>query len=224
MFKSKDGLVRVDQVSNTSNVVFPPSAWSVVNLPTEKQDADTLFKNLFNTPTTRHACLVLVRHRRKDRVLATSNIASAQMAGWNYLDTVSIWYEKPSTCSNNGLLPLSEVGFLMYKGDTPDTKQTSWFSEDSNNASNCWNLATQKEEPTQVSYYQKFSWELNLLMLSLTTPMEYARFIYAAPLSDDDYKSLFLFCKRYSVGVQLYTKTTAEAESIIREYELTEVK
>jgi hypothetical protein len=199
--------------------VFPPASWSVINLPVDQVEARDMFKNLFNTPTARHVSLALCRHRRKERLGATANVAFSQTMGWHYLDTVSIWYEKPSTCSNNGLLPVAEPGFLLYKGDTPDAKRTSWFGQDIANATNLWNLAPQEDEDGAYSYYQRFSWELNMLLMSLATPLEHTRFIYAAPLAESDWTGLFKFCKHFMVGVQLYVKTHAEAEAVVAAYE-----
>jgi hypothetical protein len=220
MLTSKDGLIRVDQVASLASIVFPPSAWSVMNLPTDPADAQAMYKNLFNTPTARHVSLALCRHRRKERLAATANVVLSQDAGWSYLDTVSLWYEKPSTCSNNGLLPVAEPGFLLYKGDTPDAKRTSWFGEkNAANATNLWNLATQEEEDATWSYYQKFSWEMNMLLMSLATPLEHTRFIYGMPLAESDWTSVFKFCKHFLVGVQLYVKAHDEAEAILAAYE-----
>lgn len=216
MIASKDGLIRIDQAASLASVVFPPASWSVVNLPIEADDAERMFKNLYNSPTSRHICLVLCRHRRKERLAATANISKAIQ--WSYLDTVSIWYEKPSTCSNNGLLPVAEPGFLMYKGDTPDAKRTEWFGDGLANATNLWNLATQADEGAH-SYYQKFSWEMNMLLMGLAGPLEHGRFIYGMPLVESDRRLIFGFCRHFDIGVQLYAKTHYEAEEIIREYE-----
>jgi hypothetical protein len=107
---------------------------------------------------------------------------------------------------------------LLYKGDTPDAKRTSWFSKDVANATNLWNLATQEDEG-QASYYQKFSWEMNMLLMSLAAPLEHARFIYGMPMTDSEHKLIFGFCRHFSIGVQLYTKTHIESEALIQEYE-----
>lgn len=216
MYKSKDGLLRVDQAVSLSSVVFPPASWSIINLPVDAAEAQQLFRNLYNSPTSRHVSLVLSRHRRKDRLAATANIGQAKT--WSYLDTVSIWYEKPSTCSNNGLLPIAEPGFLLYKGDAPDAKRTEWFSKDMANATNLWNLATQEGEG-DVSYYQKFSWEMNMLLMSLAQPLEHGRFIYGMPISESEQAPLFDFCKHFGIGVQLYAKTLIEAETLVKDYE-----
>lgn len=218
MLKSTDGLIKVDQAASLADVVFPPASWSVINIPVDSSEAQAVFKNLYNSPTTRHVSLVLCRHRRRDRLAATSNINLAPSQGWSYLDTVSVWYEKPSTCSNNGLLPISEPAFLLHKGEMPDTRRTSWFSKDAANATNLWNLATQEKEG-DASSYQKFSWEMNMLLMSLAAPLEHGRFIYGAPITGTEHKSLFGFCRRFGIGVQLYTKTHSESEALISEYE-----
>lgn len=219
MLKSSDGLIRVDQASTLADVVFPPASWSVINLPIDPDEARTIFKNLYNSPTARHISLALCRHRRKDRLAATANVGLASYQNWSYLDTVSIWYEKPSTCSNNGLLPIAESGFILHKGEAPEATRTKWFApEDRDNATNLWNLATQKDEAT-ASYYQRFSWEMNMLLMSLAAPLEHARFIYGMPISDIEHELIFGFCRHFGIGVQLYAKTHIESEALITEYE-----
>jgi hypothetical protein len=117
-------------------------------------------------------------------------------------------------------LPISEPGYLLYKGDAPDTKKTAWFSSDESqpNATNLWNLATQPGEGTWT-YYQKFSWEMNLLLMSMTSPSEHNRFIYGLEPSEGDLELIFKFCVQHQMGVQLYAKTHFDAESIINSYE-----
>jgi hypothetical protein len=216
--RSKDGLIDVEQVSNIANVVFPPASWSVINLPTSEDDAKAILRGLYNSATTRHISLAVARHRRKDRLEATGMIRHAIPEGWGYLDTVNIFYEKPSSCSNNGLLPVSEVGFVLYKGSMPAVTTTAWFSDGLNNATNLWNIATQKDEGA-FSYFQKFSWEVNMLLMSLSSPIENSRFIYGLPLTEIEQISLFKFCEYFGIGVKLYVDTQLEVDAILKSYE-----
>ena len=215
MIKSDDGMIEVLVGKTTGSVIFPPASWSVVNVPASESEAASLFNNLYNMPTHKHSMLALCRDRRKNRVQATKNLPSEL---WTYLETVAIFYEKPSTCSNNGLLPLSEPGWVFFKGPSPDTKKTSWFAEDYENATNLWNVAIQDGEPYQSAYFQKFNWETQLLMMSMSEPIETTRFIYMIPLDKNEQKSLFAFCKRYSLKVCLYAADEQEAAEVIQNY------
>jgi hypothetical protein len=216
MFRSKDGLVRIEQVSNFSDAVFLPASWSVINIPNNTEQAESLFKNLYNTPTTRHVTLVLNRNRKKDKLHAISNIILAQKQGWSYLDTVSIMYEKGIT-SSSSLSSVSEIGYILYKGEPPELKNTAWFAENGN-ASNLWNLSAQAEEPLKATTYQKFSWEIQLLLLSLSKPNEYSKFIYGLPASDSELVSIFQFVNTYQVSVLLYVPDISSAELILSNY------
>jgi len=117
-----------------------------------------------------------------------------------------------------GLLPLAETGFLFYKGPKPDVTKTSWFSEGYTNATNHWDLTPQPGEKTDLTHYQKFCWELGLLMYSLSAPREHRRFIYSHS-SLNELPSVFSFCRAYELEVQLYAATNEEAVKIIGIYD-----
>src|SRR5690606_9110157 len=133
----------------------------------------------------------------------------------------SLLYEKPKSCSNNGFLPLSEIGFVLYKGQTPDTGSTKWFKDDYNNATNIWDLNNHPDEGDGINgftYYQRFSWELNCLMMSMAGPLIHRRFIYNLPLNDNELLSLFKFCVQFDLMAELYTETYSEASRIRDKY------
>lgn len=216
MIRSKDGVIEIIQGENPSAVVFPAASWSVINIPTDAAQAKTLFNHIYDTVNSRSVMLAVCRYKRKDRVQAVKNLPAEP---WNYLETVSIWYERPSTCSNNGFLPISEPAWVFYKGDAPDTKRTAWFSAgDYNNATNLWNVAPQPEEKAAFIYYQKFSWELNLLLMNLADPLEHKKFIYTLPLDLQEQMSLFSFCHKYGIGAVLYSESHEESADILRNY------
>jgi hypothetical protein len=217
MFRSKDNLIRVEQINRISDVVFMPASWSMINLPLEPAQAENLFRNLLNTPTARHTTMVFNRQRKKDRLAATTNLQLIQRAGWTLLDTVTVLYEKTGT-STNSLVPVSEVAYIFHKGAQPDVKNTEWFSAGGSNASNLWNIAAQSDEPLKLTQLHKFSWELQLLMMSLCQPAEHNRFIYGLDLSESELESLFIFVNKYAVSVYLYAHTNSEAERIINSY------
>lgn len=216
MLRSKDGIVEIKQANSIGSVIWGPAAWSIVNIPVDEKTAEELFFNLYWTATSRHVLLSFCRHKRKERHLANKNLPNSN---WSYLETVSIWYERPSTCSNNGFLPLAEPAWIFYKGDTPDTKKTGWFSSgEYNNATNLWNVSPQEGEDSKYNYYQRFNWETNLLLMNLADPLEHKRFIYTLPLDKSEQNSLFTFCHKYGMSVCLFAESYEESSDIMRNY------
>ena len=213
MFRSHDDLIRIDVCRNINSVIFPPVDCSILNIPDDANDAKNLFSSLWNAPAVHHLSLLFCRHKKKNRLKAMSNFANTP---FSYLDSVHIWYEKASSCSNNGFLPLSEQGVLLHKGTIPNIKNTDWFASDLSNATTLWNVSVQEKEPRQFTYHQKFSWEIVLLLLSMCKPWTYQRFIYGF---SGDRDSIFEFCRTFNIGVQLYESTAQEANELIKQYE-----
>jgi len=171
-------------------------------------------------PSHRHVSLITNRHRRKDRIKGLSSLSAFDNKRWKFLDNVNISYGKPSTCSNNGFLPLCEQGYVFYKGDTPDTRNTSWASDkEYNNATNEWVLFPRDIENKlfRQTYCQKFSWDLQYLLMSLCGMLEYSRFIYGtgSSLSSAEIKSIYFFCKKNSLTVELIAQDNKSAEDIL---------
>jgi len=227
MLKTSDERITITPASSASDIVFEPADWSVSNIPTTADEADALARHLYYMPVNNHVALLLCRHKRKERLKGLSmvnsfvNRSKSDPVEWKFLDTVCIWYEKPSSCSNNGLLPVSEPGFLVYKGSIPDTSKTKWFNEEHSNATNLWNLSSQPEEENKFlsTYHQKFSWEMNLLLMSLCGPLEYRRFIYAFPMNETELRSLHKMCVVHDLKAQLVASNIEEAEKMIFEIE-----
>ena len=218
MFKTKDNVVRIDIAEDISEVVFPAADFSILNMPVDHEESDDIFTNLYNSPTNRHIALVFCRHKRADRMAATGNFGRDNP--FTYLDNVHVFYEKASSSSNNGLLPVSEQAVIYYKGNTPDVKKTQWFaSEDSghSNATTLWNVSAQQDEPSESTYFQRFCWEVGQLLMSMSSPMEHRRFIYGFPV-ENDADSLFSFCRAHNLQVQLYVRTTKEATELLDLY------
>ena len=213
---SKDGLVEVLVGKDMGQVIFPPLAWSVVNVPTDASETAKLFKNLYNSPTSQHITLAVHRQRKKDKVFSFANLGKLSN-DWKYLDTVTILYEKPSSSSNNGFLPVSEPANMFIKGDIPDTDTTAWFNEDVGNATNLWDVGPvdgvdAKEDKT---YYQKFSVETNLILMSMCRPLETRRFAYLCDVDKNEVKRIYAFCKAFNLIVCLFAETDSEAKKLI---------
>lgn len=217
MFQTRDGLVRIDIAEKLSEVAFPASDFSIINLPYDKKEASELFTNLYNSPSSKHVSLVLIRQKKSDKLKTMGNFDS--IGDWAYLDSVHLWYEKASSSSNNGFLPVSEQGVLVHKGSAPDVKKTSWFSDNQefSNATTLWNLASQENEEISSTYYQRFCWELPMLLMSMMRPLENNRFIYGLPIREDAH-NIFKFCRQYNISVQLYVRTTKEASELLEKY------
>jgi hypothetical protein len=218
MYKSKDSTININVARSSGFALFAPADWSIINLLPSPEETKNTFNNIYQTPTNRHVMLAVCRQKRKERLQAISNV---KLSGpFNYLETVNISYEKPKACSNNGFLPLSEPGFVFYKGNLPSIEKTKWFREDYNNATNTWDLSVQDPiSEGQNSYYQRFSWELNLILLSLASPLSLRRFIYALPLNEDEQKSMFEFCHKYHLKVEILVEESKEAIQILKNYE-----
>ncbi len=219
MHTSSDNRVTV-HVCKTYGVVFSPADFSIVSVPDNDKDAQMLSKHLYNMPTTRHVCLLLNRYRRKERVRSMMNIRYFSDF-WNFLDSVSILYEKPTSCSNNGLLPVSENGNIVYKGlDTPNISATEWFQDKKPNATNLWDISASElgeiSDGIQHTYYQRFSWELCLLMYSLCKPVIHRNFIYTLKLTDQEMVSLSRFVIHMGLSVQLISRDYRRAEHLIK--------
>jgi len=226
VFKTEDGVVDITVAKDISDIVFQPADWSMVNIPLDPEKAERLANNLFNMPSHRHVSLVMNRHKRKERIKGLSALSAFDDKSWKFLDSITASYGKPSTCSNNGFLPLAEHAFLFYKGTVPDPKETHWASAgEYQNATNEWVLVPQDKESVyfKQTYYQKFSWDLQLLMLSLCGRGEHSRFIYGvsmgASMSDAEVRSLYTFCKKYNLTVELIVSDVEKAEEILMHIE-----
>lgn len=216
ILKTKDDRITITQAANPSSLVFDPADWSVVNIPVDHEEATMLSRHLYNMPTSSHLSMLLTRHRRRDRLKALSNVSawgSGNDLNWTFFDSVNITYEKPSSCSNNGLLPISESGLLVYKGAAPDASNTKWFNDTLANATNFWDVTVQKSEGSlyKNTYHQKFSWEVNLILKSLVTGNENRSFIYGLPVLPTEMISLWTFCTVHNLKVQLIAKNPNEA-------------
>jgi hypothetical protein len=215
VFLSKDKLIKIEQAESLTDVVFPPADWSVVNASMFAGETATIYKRLYDTPNSNHISLCLFRQKRKNRIKALASVGEVQ--DWSYLDTINIVYDKPSSSPNNGLLPVSESGVLFFKGSQPDVSKTGWFREVYDNATNHWDLGVQEQELQKFAYFQKFSWEMNLLLKGLCGNLEHRRFVYGVSVTTDDIKNIHAFCKLFQVQACVYAPTVKECEKLIAE-------
>jgi hypothetical protein len=221
MITTECGTINVTIATDVSDVVFQPSDWSMINIPLDEKRVKTLSNNLFNQPSNRHVCLLLNRHKKKDHIKGIQHTHSFITASkWELLDSVSIGYSKPAT-SGKGLLHLCEGGLVLYKGDTPDVEATNWASESYySNVTNEWVLMSHDFETSflKTTYCKKFSWDLHLILQSLCGHLEYKRFIYGIPvknITENETKSLYLFCRYYNLKVELVAESNEEAAKFL---------
>jgi len=219
MLKSNDGLVEILIGPDLGNVIFPPLAWSVINVPSRGVEANHMFDNLYNSPTSHHICLTVHQQRKKDKIKSLVNLQLAEERGWKFLDTVSVLYQKPSSSSNNGFLPIAETANLFFKGDTPDTATTGWFNDEVGNATNFWDVdavdgVDSKDDKT---YYQKFSSQLNLILMSMCRPLEYRKFAYLCDVDKHELRRIHNFCKSFNITVCLFTDSDIDAKAMIEQ-------
>lgn len=200
---------------SVSQLVLPPADFSIVNLPESEKETREAFQRLYDTPSSRHVSLVLFRGKRGDRLGRISNYSEIPDS-WGFLDSVFITYDKPSTCSNNGFLPLAEMGQLIYKGPAPDTKKTSWFRDGRSNATNLWDLSVQAGEAGEYSYHNTFNWEMMLLLMSMSGPMETRRFIYGLPINKAEFVSMSKFCEQYDMSGTVVVETQEDKNYLMK--------
>lgn len=214
MYKSKDGNLIVEVVQDISQVVFPPADFSLFNMPDNPEESSRLFKNLYNTPTTRHLCMVFNRHKRHDKLASLANLYSIQ--SWEYFDTVTVQYEKTIGSNNGRFVPVSEQAHLFYKGEQPDAGQTDWFSEGRTNATNLWDVAAREGELHKYTCNGRFSWELGTLLYSMVRPLAFRSMIYGL---DTDHENSIAFAKSLKLKAYVYSTTEVRASAIISQYE-----
>lgn len=210
---------------SVADIVCPPTDFIICNTPLDDSKTRQFAQNLYNNPAHRTLVLLLNRGSRVQKTIRMANIAAFQATKntkWSFFDSISISYNKPASCSNSRLLSLSEPGVLFYKGSqAPSPSKTAWASEkEYTNATNEWVLLPVKEETEltglEYTYYQKFCWELVMLMLSLASPMQYNRFVYSAvdsqkQLTKGEVLSLGYFCDYMNTHCQLIVSNEKEA-------------
>lgn len=218
--KQKKSIINNTYISSMSNCVFLPSDWSIFSIPGSKIESKRLAANLYNMPTKNHILFLLSRETKNKRIKSLSNLVSFENEGWKFLDSVSVTYEKPSVTSSNGFLPLSEHGYIFYKGDEPTLDKTSWFNPEYKDSSNLWDLQVGQVSESDYfknTYSQKFSWELNLLLYSLVGIRANMRFTYGVNISvSSEIKSLINFCEEMGLSCELLCNSEEKNKKITK--------
>lgn len=216
MYRSKDGKITVEVVTKMDNLgALPAAAFSLVNIPVLPMESKTLFERLYNTPSKNHIVLAFARHSRATKLESLGNLGSIP---FKFLDQIHIWYEKPSSSSNIGLLPVAEDAYIFYKDDAPKVKNTNWYSVDHPNASNMWGVTPYSGEGRAHTHYRYFSWEVALLLWTMANPIETRKLIYGL---EDDHYHVLKFCREYDFSAHILTKASEEAQKIIARADLT---
>jgi hypothetical protein len=217
MLKSSDGLLTVD--SSKGEYVFPASDCSILLLPKTIEETRNLFKSIYNTPVENHVCLLVARHNKYDIINSIGNLSLLEEDKLSYLDNIAITYQHSS--KRGGVFShLAEYGFIYYKGTTPEINNTSWFNTEFKNATNHWDLTPHQhssdvKEDGEMSVYPKSAWDVNLLMLSLATPLRTRRIVYNLAWDEN----LLKFVKKFGIGLTLYVSNAAEEKDVINTYE-----
>lgn len=179
--------------NDISDIVLPASDFSFFNCPGDSSKVTGLFKNIYNIPVPRHVAFIFTRDSRGTKIDALSNLSLYKGSGLQYLDSVSITYERSSTPSGAGFLQLSEDVHIFYKGLPPNIKNTGWFRDD-RNASNHWDVTPAENEGRPHTYCKKFAWEVGLLAATLSAPANILKFIYGL---DSDTEHVVKFADEY---------------------------
>lgn len=220
MLRSVDGLLTIEAAKVKSDLIIPASDVSVVNVPESPSEADKLFKSIYNVPTDRHLCLVLVRHSKGEYLKALSNVTKIKHL--DYMDEVHITYQKSSKRAGS-FTHLGESGFLFYKGSQPVVENTNWFRNDVNglNASNHWDLGIYSvsddklKEKGERTVFPKFAWELGLLLVTLATPLQHKRVVWTLPWDEN----LLHFAHEWGLRLHLVTTSDVDAYDALTAYE-----
>lgn len=220
MLRSNDGLLTVEAIKTKGELIIPASDVSVVNAPIVSSESEKLFKAIYNVPTDRHVCLVLVRHSKSDYLKALGNVSKIKHL--DYMDEVHITYQKSSKRAGS-FTHLGESGFLFYKGSQPIVENTNWFRNDSNglNASNHWDLGIYSvtddklKEKGEKTIYPKFAWELGLLLMTLATPIQHKRIVWTLPWDEN----LLNFVIEWGLRLHLVTASDVDAYDALTAYE-----
>lgn len=215
MFRSQDGKITAAVVKSLGETAFPTADFSILNVPLDQAAAASMFTNLANMPCPRHTALVFARYPRGSKIEAIKNLS--QHDPLNFLDMVHLWYEKPSTSSNVGFLPVAEDGYLFYKGDAPNVKNTAWFADKKPNATNFWGVSPAEYEGRAATHFRRFSWEIALLLYTMCEPIQSKRMIYGL---DEDHEHVLKFSKTYGVQVHFLVSSEELAKNIISKYEI----
>lgn len=211
--RSEDDIIRIDVVKSLAHAIFPAADGSIVPALLDETEHRALMHNLYHSPSEKHVTLVLPRVRRSQYIPVLQSVSKTQ--DWEFLDVVSVVYEKTVQSNASSFVRNSEPGFLFYKNSFPNLDQTKWFNPQFCNCSTTWHLAPQAEEAIRHTSYQKFCWELMLLMVTLSKPLWYGRFIYALPVEDDN---ILQFASYHQIPLQLYTDSNEKAKNIIDQY------
>lgn len=200
-------------VKSLAHAIFPAADGSIVPALLDETEHRALLHNLYHSPSDKHVSLVLPRVRRSQYTTVLQHISKTQ--DWEFLDVVSVIYEKTVQSNASSFVRNSEPGFLFYKNSFPNLDQTKWFNPQFCNCSTTWHLSPQAEESIRHTSYQKFCWELMLLIVTLSKPLWYGRFIYALPVDDDN---ILQFAFYHQIPLQLYADTDEKAQIIINQY------
>jgi hypothetical protein len=220
MLRSVDGLLTIEASKTKSDLIIPASDVSVVDVPESPSESEKLFKAIYNVPTDRHVCLVLVRHSKGEYLKALGNVTKIKHL--DYMDEVHITYQKSSKRAGS-FTHLGESGFLFYKGSQPVVENTNWFRNDINglNASNHWDLGVYSvsddklKEKGDRTIFPKFAWELGLLLMTLATPLQHKRIVWTLPWDEN----LLQFASEWKIRLHLVTTSDVDAYDALTAYE-----
>lgn len=224
MFISSDSLWNVSVIDDISRAVFPAADFSILPISAAENEAKDLTGALENMPAVAHVSLIIPRAVRVDP--RTAFAAVAHTSSLPLLAVVSLTYDKPSRYSSVIMSPITETGFLVYKGAKPDISATGWFQGEQardrgENATTHWDLTRYVTgkfavEPAQQTTQGRFSWDLGLLMASLAESPRYNRFIYGFDPNDEN---LMAFVKAFGIACHVFTSTQDGAMKLLSTYE-----
>ena len=111
--RSEDDIIRVDVVKSLAHAIFPAADGSIVPALLDETEHRALMHNLYHSPSDKHVTLVLPRVRRSQYIPVLQHVSKIQ--DWEFLDVVSVIYEKTVQSNASSFVRNSEPGFLFYK-------------------------------------------------------------------------------------------------------------
>jgi hypothetical protein len=212
MYKTDNGHIEVLVAPKISDLVLQYTDWTIIDVG-GFNDIDKFSLNLFKTPVLNHVCLMFNRGKLE----CLKSIPDFAKNGWTYVDSIAVVYNKSIGSSNKvALTKQAETGYLFYKGHAPDITHANWFlSNDSNTLSNYWDVDISMGEGS-YTVPDRFSFQLNLLLRSITGHITSRAFNYFCETDNKDLRLIHDFCYTMQYKCYLYVATADEARKIIK--------
>lgn len=220
MYESKDGFLVVDVVKDVHTAILRPSDCSVFVAHPSEAKTQELAKAIANAATYKHVSLFLNRGKKNEYLRVM--YAMSQVESLKFSDQVVLTYQNTNN-KGAGITQMAEAAWLFYKGNPPTYSETRWFRDGFANASNHWDLSAYHDDPKKPAVekptvFGQFSWDLGLLLLTASYPLEFRSLTWGLNPND---QGLHLFASTFKVKIYGFAPSHEEAKMAVDAYELT---